>query len=416
MSLAKFIYDCFLGLYKLAAHVLSLRNAKAKNWVAAQRNWAEPLIQIKPSKTTVWMHCASLGEYEQGRPVLEALKAKNPQLQIVLSFFSPSGYNAIKNTSLADVICYLPLDSKKNAHAFLQKVKPNLVLWVKYEFWHYYLTAIKAGKIPALLISSKFRKGHFFFKRYGSFGLNMLQNFSHIFVQDENSLQLLEKANIQHASIGGDTRFDRVVAIANQFTPLPMVEKFCGDAQVVVAGSTWLEDDEELYHYTKANPHIKFIIAPHEIDEVSIKEVLMVYANATLYSDYVKNHQAKGNVLIINNIGMLSRLYYYADVTYIGGGLGGDGVHNVLEAAVYKKPIIHGTEYSKYKEACDLVDLGAAFPIEDALELESTINELLKDNALYEKASNAASNYVQQHQGASGKVVDYIYENRLLIS
>ncbi len=398
------------------ATILALRNGKAKKWVNAQKDWAVPLQQLNSSKTTVWMHCASLGEFEQGRPVLERLRKDHSQIQIVLSFFSPSGYDACSNTNLANVVCYLPLDSASNARTFIANVKPNLVIWVKYEFWHFYLDAIKKEGIPAILVSAKFRAKQVFFKGYGKFWRNMLHCFTHIFVQDSGSQQLLQQIGINISTVGGDTRFDRVAEIANGFTALPTIEKFCGENRVVVAGSTWLDDDEELCHFVKANPLIRFIIAPHEVDEESIKEVMEIYPNATLYSKYAEDFVSNGNVLIINNIGMLSRLYYYADIAFIGGGFGSDGVHNVLEAAVFGKPLVYGPEIEKYKEAIDLVECGAAFTVDDALDLEQLLNSLFSDNAELDKAANAAINYVNENGGATQKVTQFIYENRLLMS
>jgi len=393
---------------------VAIWNNKAKDWVKG-RKLPLNLPFSTQSANIVWMHCASLGEFEQGRPLLEALKIKNADVKIVLTFFSPSGYNACKNYKGADAIFYLPMDSKKNASQFLDLIQPNLVLWVKYEYWYHYLTQIKQRQIPLFLVSGIFRQNQPFFKWYGSFWRNMLTNFSFLFVQNESSKQLLSKIGIsKNVIVAGDTRFDRVAAIANNFEPLPFIEKFCADNQVFVAGSTWEEDEEEIVHYVKAHPHIKFIIAPHEVDVENIKEVQSRFVNSILYSQFTTHQSTLTNCLIIDNIGMLSRLYFYADVCYIGGGFGNDGVHNVLEAAVYGKPILFGPVYDKFKEAIDLVEVGGAVVIENALTLEKELDEILSNDIINDEMSNANLQYVRQNKGATEKVINYIYENRLL--
>jgi 3-deoxy-D-manno-octulosonic-acid transferase len=295
-------------------------------------------------------------------------------------------------------------------------VQPTLVLWVKYEYWYYFLTELKRRNIPTLLISGIFRKDQPFFKWYGRLHRYMLESFTHFFVQTPASVELLKSIGFtNNITVSGDTRFDRVISIAEAFTPIPEIEKFCGSHTVIVAGSTWIEDEEELDHYANTHPEMRFIIAPHEVHEEHIREIEKLFKHSVRYSA-LQNIKPDTNVLIIDNVGMLARLYRYATITYVGGGFGEDGVHNVLEAAVYGKPVIFGPEYEKYVEAIELVEAGGAFSIENALELEKQLNDLLKDRKLYEGSCAAARNYVYAKKGATTDILHYIQENRLLTS
>lgn len=348
--------------------------------------------------------------------MLEAIRHRYPSVKIVLTFFSPSGYEVRKNYPGADHVLYLPLDSKASARKFLQLVQPNLVVWIKYEYWYYFLTEIKKKKIPCILVSGIFRKDQPFFKWYGRLHRYMLESFNHLFVQTPASKRLLGSIGFTNTvSVSGDTRFDRVVQIAEQFEPIDLIEQFCGNSKVIVAGSTWPEDEEEMDHFANTHPDIKFIIAPHEIDEYHIQEVEKLFKYSVRFSQLqVAADNGTTNTLIIDNIGMLSKLYKYATITYIGGGFGDDGVHNVLEAAVYGKPVVFGPVYDKYIEAVELVQHGGAFVVRTALELEQTFNELLSNNDSYRSACEAARNYVYSNKGATESVMQYIYENRLL--
>jgi len=410
----------------MAFRIASLFNTKARLGVQGRKN---VFSQIKTtaaatSEQVVWMHCASLGEFEQGRPLLESLKQHYPHITIVLTFFSASGYEVMKNYKGADHIYYLPMDSSSNAKRMIDALNPTLVLWVKYEFWYYYLHELKNRGIPVLLISGIFWSTHSFFQWYGKIWRQMLFCFKHLFVQNETSKVLLAGIGFtENVSVTGDTRFDRVIEIAEQFETLPLIEQFCGDSNVLVAGSTWEDDEAELTHYVRANPQIKFIIAPHEIDAANLKDVKKEFPDSIFYSALVNNQQQTINkqvktphILIIDNVGMLSRLYQYADVTYVGGAFGADGVHNVLEAAVYGKPVIFGPEYEKYSEAIGLVGCGGGITIENALELESTLNELWNDETLLTTKGKASKNYVYANKGASKKIIQFIQENRLLTS
>lgn len=365
------------------------------------------------------MHCASLGEFEQGRPVLEGLKNEFPHYKIVLTFFSPSGYEIRKNYAGADWIFYLPMDGKRNAERFVQLVNPSLVIWVKYEYWFHYLTTLKKRSIPVLLVSGIFRESQPFFKWYGGMWKKILDSFEHLFVQTAHSKALLKNAGLDETvTVSGDTRFDRVTDIAENFSPLPQaIIDFCKGYTTIVAGSTWDDDEAELIHYVKAHPELRFIVAPHEVDAENIKDVQKEFQDSVLYSEINKGLSSTGkniNVLIIDNIGMLSRLYHYATITYVGGGFNDSGIHNVLEAAVYGKPVIFGPVYEKFAEAKGLVECGGAFSIESAVELEKRLSDLLSDPAKLEASSKAARDFVYGHRGATKTILGYIYEKRLL--
>jgi 3-deoxy-D-manno-octulosonic-acid transferase len=369
------------------------------------------------------MHCASLGEFEQGLPVLEELRKQYPSHKILLSFFSPSGYQVRKNYPGVDHVFYLPMDSPSHASRFLNIVQPSLILFVKYEFWYFYLQEADQRNIPLLLVSGIFRKDQLFFKWYGGINRRMLSFFTCMFLQNQESADLLKSIHCQKQTlISGDTRFDRVIDIADSFEPIVIIDQFCNGQRTIVAGSTWTEDDEALDHFANTNPSLQFIIAPHIIEEERIQECLSLYKHSMLYSVYQKLQDEGAeipthiNVLIIDNVGMLSSLYHYATICYIGGGFGDDGIHNALEAAVYGKPVVFGPVYDKYFEAEELLDCGGAFSVEDALQLEKLLQELLENTKLYENASQASCRYVRGKAGATGKVIGYIQEKRLLIN
>lgn len=417
----KIFYNIFTSLYPFIASLISPFNPKAKKWVQGRKDLLQQIEEKLTGNTakTVWVHCASLGEFEQGRPLIEDLKKVYPSCKIVLTFFSPSGYEVQKNYAYADYIFYLPMDSATNANRFYNIIKPSLILFVKYEFWYYYLLQARQRNIPLLLVSGIFRKSQPFFTSYGSFHRKMLGAFTHFFVQNNESIELLKSIQITNASLSGDTRFDRVLQIAGNFTDIPDLKDFASDHIVIVAGSTWTEDDEELDHYSHIHTDYRFIIAPHDISEERIRECETLYKHAVRYSTYQQLLLGKVplqeiNTIIIDNIGMLSRLYKYATICYVGGGFGGDGVHNVLEAAVYNKPVVFGPVYDKYFEAVELVEKGGAFTVDDALELEQQLDELLNDNVTYKNACKNAGDYVHEKSGATGNIMQYIYAKRLL--
>lgn len=414
-------YRIFLWLYPRLAWLIGFTNPKAKKWREGRKGIFKKLSAAFHQNTSpvIWMHVASLGEFEQGLPILVALRKTYPQYKILLTFFSPSGYEVRRNDPSADFIFYLPMDSPSRASRFLNIVQPSLALFVKYEFWYYYLDETRARNIPLLLVSGVFREDQPFFKWYGSMHRRMLSFFSFLFVQDDASAALLQSIGVENnVVVSGDTRFDRVLEIASAATAIGPVENFCGNARVVVAGSTWTDDDEELDHYANTHPEVCFIIAPHDIGAERLAECKTLYKHSILYSEFLASggqRNAGCNVLIIDNIGMLSRLYRYATVCYVGGGFGDDGIHNILEAAVYAKPVVFGPVYEKYREGAEMLDAGGAFTIDDALELEALLDDLLQGSEAI-KAGKAALGYVQSKAGATEKVMRYIQEKRLLIS
>ena len=440
-------YHVFLWAYRMGIGAIAPWNRKARSWLEGRKGLFER-IQAELSaaagragpetgRTTgsqaaemtgkypvIWMHCSSLGEFEQGRPVLERLRAASPACKVIISFFSPSGFEARKDYEGADHVFYLPLDSKKNARRFIDLIRPDLVIWIKYDYWYYFLVELKKRRIPTLLVSGIFRPDQPFFKWWGRLHRYMLECFTHLFVQTDGSRQLLETIGFGgNVSISGDTRFDRVIEIAEDRESLPVIEAFCRGCRVIVAGSTWEEDEEELDHYANTHPELRFIIAPHDIDEDRIKEVEKLFRHRIRYSELVTSYRplAAGgsrpvpNVLIIDNIGMLSRLYQYATITYVGGGFGDDGVHNVLEAAVYGRPVVFGPVIEKYIEAVELTECGGGIVIDSALEAESVFNRLLNNEEELRQASEASRNYVYARKGATDLILNYIISSGWLV-
>lgn len=378
---------------------------------------------MKPVKgRVVWMHCASLGEFEQGKPVLKKIMENYPDVVPVISFFSPSGYEIIKKKNEFPHIFYLPLDSFVNATQWMKFVKPSLVLWVKYEYWHFYLHAIRRKKVPLLMISGIYRRNQTFFRWYGGLYRKMLEAFTHFFVQNDSSRRflslLIDKRKI---TVSGDTRCDRVIEIARNFTPIPAIEKFVENRRVVVCGSTWEADEAIWVHFVNTHPEIRFIIAPHEIHKENISHIKNSFKNSITFTEWISgsnnpsagNHEPS-NCLIIDNIGMLSRLYYYADVTYVGGGFGDNGLHNILEAAVYGKPVIFGPVIYKNFEADELIQAGGGISVATALDLEKTLEELLSDPLFLERKGKAAGDYVLKSSGATQIISDYIAKKEML--
>lgn len=418
----KFLYQLFILLYPLAAKLIAPFNSKARLWVLGRKHVFNELrkVFLNEKRPVIWIHCSSLGEFEQGLPVAEQLKNNYPSHFLLITFFSPSGYSVQKNNPIANYVAYLPMDSKNNAANFLQIVQPKLAIFIKYEFWHYYLQALHTKKIPAILISAIFRKDQVFFNSFGEFYRKILANFNYFFVQDETSKLLLENIGFsKNVAVTGDTRFDRVIEIANQFKSNNIIEKFCADDPIIIAGSTWSEDDKALHHFAIANKHIKFIIAPHDIEKERLNECLQFYPDAVLYSTYqnsiAENNNKSYRTLVIDNMGMLSTLYKYATVAFIGGGFTEEGVHNTLEAAVYGVPVVFGPVYDKYLEAINLIEIGGAFTAFDLIELEAIFIDLLTDQQKRKNAGAAALQFVQNQSGSTNKITDYIHENRLLI-
>ena len=359
-----FIYNFFIHLYRLIIHFASLFNKKARLWVQGRKNIFENLrIDIGNQKNIVWFHAASLGEFEQGRPVLEGFKKKFPEYKILLTFFSPSGYEIRKNYKEADFVYYLPLDLNKYVDQFLSIVQPKFVFFIKYEFWFNYLKKLNILQIPVFIISANFRKNQHFFKWYGGWFRNNLRNIEWFFVQNQNSKQLLNSIGINNATVSGDTRFDRVVEIASNPQKFPLVEEFVRNNFILLAGSTWPEDEKMLTYLFSINiPNFKLIIAPHEIHEDHILQIEKIYSNhkTIRFSKADKAEIANYNILIIDGMGFLSSLYQYCMLAYIGGGFG-KGIHNILEAVTFGKPVVFGPKYQKFMEAVEMVKKGGAF-------------------------------------------------------
>lgn len=410
------VYNVFIQLYRFAIRLAALGNKKAAAWIAGRKDvFSDLQKRISPTDQVIWMHCSSAGEFEQGKPVIEALKNAYPQKKILVSFFSPSGYAAAKNYPHADVITYLPLDTRKNAEQFYKLVKPELVIFVKYEFWYHHLSVATFHHVPILLISAVFRKEQAFFKGYGKFYRQMLFLFRHIFVQDKTSFDLLQANGISHCSISGDTRFDRVAKIAENASAIPHIKNFIAGEKLIVAGSTWQGDEEVLAQYLKENKNVKLIIAPHEINEKHMQQVQALFEDACLYLS-LKEEDFQKQTLIINTVGLLSRLYQYATITYVGGGFTKDGIHNILEAAVWSKPVIFGPNYQKYREGKEMIAAGGAFSFTAKDDFKKIADGLLTNADHLQETSLKAKAYINENTGATDKIIATIQEKRLLTS
>jgi 3-deoxy-D-manno-octulosonic-acid transferase len=410
-------YNVFIFLYYWVICLVSTWNTKAKEWIAGRRSWKATLTsQIDTNSPWIWVHCASAGEFEQGKPIIEKLKQTYSDHKILVSFFSPSGYSVGKKYKQANAICYLPLDTPANASQFLEIVDPKLVIFIKYDYWYYHLKAVSDRKIPLLLVSAIFRESQPFFKWYGGLHRKILSYFTQLFVQDLQSIERLKSITIKHAVVSGDTRFDRVAAIANQSVELAYVKEFINNTQVLIAGSTWPDDEEMIMSGLRNIKPIKLIIAPHEINKAHIESLLKLFPDACKYSEAAHYDLKSSPVMIIDNVGMLSRLYYYADIAYIGGGFNKSGIHNTLEAAVWGKPVLFGPNYQKFKEAKELIQSKAAYSISNAAELANTLQELLENKEKRQKSGLSAQAYVQEQKGATDIILDFIQEKRLLTS
>lgn len=400
------LYNAGIKLYFLLIRLVSFFNKKAKLWVKGRKNSA--LIRYPES---IWFHFASLGEFEQGRPVLEQMRTLNPNSKIVITFFSPSGYEVRKNTPLADAVYYLPLDTRKNAVEFIETINPRLAIFTKYEYWYHFFNQLHQRNIPLYIISGIFRPDQVFFKWFGGLHRRMLGFVSYFFVQDEPSKQLLQNIGVNNVMVSGDTRFDRVWANAQQPKPIAVIEDFKNGKKIFIAGSTWPADEKLVSALVRAYPQWKFIFAPHEISEEKIKNLIELLPKSSVirYSQIAASapHLSTYQTLIIDNIGLLSSLYQCGDIAFIGGGFG-VGIHNTLEAAAFGLPVIFGPNYSKFKEAHDLVDLKAGFSITDEAELKAVVHKLIDDDVFYAEANKKISAYVKEHTGATETIISYI--------
>lgn len=397
------LYNLLLMLVTPLLRLAALRNGKMRLWVEGRRDLFERMrAAIPPTERILWIHAASLGEFEQGRPIIEALRRERPDCKILLTFFSPSGYEIRKNYDDADYIFYLPLDTRRNVRRFLDIARPEIALFVKYEFWFNMLRELRRRRVRTFVVSAIFRRHDIFFRFYGGLWRRALETFETIFVQNDESKRLLAELGFDNTLVTGDTRFDRVAAIARAARRIELVERFRGEAPLFVAGSTWGPDEELLIPLMNANPAIRFVVAPHEMEEARIERLLAaVDGGGIRYTQCdAATSFADKRLLVLDTVGILSSVYGYATWSYIGGGFG-VGIHNTLEAATFGLPIAFGPNYRKFKEACDLVTLGAAAPVATQEELAAWFAPLRDDPEALERAGRAAREYTQRHQGAT---------------
>jgi len=409
------IYNIAIHLASFGLKVVALFNKKMKLFVDGRKDVFETLQQkISSSDKTIWFHCASLGEFEQGVPIMEEMKKLKPNHKIVVSFFSPSGYEIKKNTPLADAVVYLPMDTPTNARRFIAAINPSLALFVKYEFWPNYLFELQKKNIPTLLVSGVFRENQIFFKSYGGFIRKALSSFDHFFVQDENSATLLKSIDFKNVTISGDTRFDRVSHQIEMNNTLKFAEEFKGNSLCIVCGSTWPEDESVLLDFINLAPeNVKFIIAPHKIEAGKIedfKEKLSAQ-KVILHSQKDDVNLSEYSVLIIDCIGLLTKLYSYADIAYVGGAMGKTGLHNILEPATFGIPIIIGHNYDEFPEAIRLQSLAGLFSIQNALECSKILEKLITKSNFRDKTGMIAGHFVNQNTGSTLQIINYIKEN-----
>ena len=410
------IYSIFIHLYTLSARIAAWFNPKAKMWVDGRKDLflglEDALKKDKNERKIAWFHCASLGEFEQGRPVLEAFHKKYPGHRILLTFFSPSGYEIRYKYDQADWVFYLPADTKTNARKFLDLVQPDLVFFIKYEYWFHYLEELSGRNIPVYIVSAIFRPKQHFFRWYGGWFRKQLKKITWFFLQDEESENLLRSIGIEQGSVSGDTRFDRVFAIAGQAQEFPVIRQFSQDSKVILAGSTWPEDENILLPLQQeAGKKPRLIIAPHEVDRSRIDKLISTLSgNVIRYSEIDGKDISGCDILVIDSIGILAHLYQYATVAYIGGGFG-SGIHNILEAAAFGVPVIFGPEYSKFREARELIGLGGAVSISNRLEFEVALHRFLSDPEYCKECSQICKNYINTKKGATQRILERLQKS-----
>ena len=403
------LYDLAINLYDVAVHLAAPFSRKPRKMMKG--HWVVFNLlrqQIEKDAEYIWFHAASLGEFEQGRPLIEKIRAKYPQYKILLTFFSPSGYEVRKNYRGADIVCYLPFDKIGNARRFINIVKPKMAFFIKYEFWKNYLDELHKRHIPVYSVSSIFRRDQIFFKWYGGTYRNVLKDFDYLFVQNEASKRYLSALDIHNVDVVGDTRFDRVLQIRDEAKQLPLVEAFKGDAKVLIAGSSWQPDEDLFIEYFNTHPEMKLIIAPHVTDESHLVEIIDKLKRPYVRYTRADEHSvAQADCMIIDCIGLLSSIYRYGDMAYIGGGFG-VGIHNTLEAAVYGIPVIFGPNYQKFMEAVGLIEKEGAFCINNYQELAQLLDRFYSDAEFLKESGEKAGQYVLSHAGATDKVLSHI--------
>jgi 3-deoxy-D-manno-octulosonic-acid transferase len=404
------LYYIVIFTYYAILCLIAPFNAKASLWVKGRKGWKAKLRgKVNQGGRYVWIHCSSLGEFEQGRPVIEAIKRDHPELSIILTFFSPSGYENRKDYPEVDYVCYLPVDFKRNSRDFIRIVNPEFVIFVKYEFWYNYISELHKKQIPLYIISAIFRPGQHFFKWYGAFFRDMLRKIEIIFVQDQRSVDLLEGIGIKSVVLSGDTRFDRVVEIAGTAVDIPRLEQFRGNEKLFLAGSSWRRDEEIITQYIRKNPlRMKWVFAPHEIDKPNIDRLeKLIDEKVVRFSEFTVQ-AADARVLIIDNIGMLSSAYKYAHIAEVGGGFG-SGIHNILEPACWKIPVLFGPNHEDYKEAVDLLCEKGAMTFDSFEGFSEIVDKLLSDENYYLNSAGKAAAYIAKNTGATARILDKIF-------
>jgi len=406
-----FLYNLAIYIAGFFLRIVALFSPKIKLFIEGRKNVFSILEEkIKAEDKTIWFHSASLGEYEQGLPVIEKIKEKYPLHKIIVTFFSPSGYEVRKNNTVADVTVYLPLDTKKNAKKFLKLVHPEIAFFIKYEFWLNYLKELETKKTPTYLISGIFRDNQMFFKWYGGFYRKALKAFAYFFVQNEKSKQKVESLGFNNVIVSGDTRFDRVNAILERDNTLDFIENFKNNKPVIVIGSSWPKDEAILAEYiNQATENIKFIIAPHNIKDEQIANLKTQITKSTiLYSEKENKDLAQYNVLIVDTVGLLTKIYSYGSIAYVGGGFGNPGIHNILEPATFGIPIVIGPNYSNFAEAISLVDLKGCNVITNSEDLKNALDKLLSDHSYFAEKSEICRSFIQNNKGATETIMKNI--------
>ncbi len=404
----RFIYKIGIRIYFILIILVAPFNVKARRWLKGRRGiWRKIKTSFKPGDSVVWVHCASLGEFEQGRPIIEEIRKTMPDKKILLTFFSPSGYELRKNYEVAHCVTYMPLDTRFNAWRFMNLVKPEMAFFIKYDYWYYFLRTLKKNNIPAYVVSAKFRRDQVFFKWYGTWYRSVLKFFTVLYVQNEESRRLLSVIGIKNVEVTGDTRFDRVYNLSHRTVDYPWLEPFVGGKKVIVAGSTWEKDEQFLINYINhSSPEIRFILAPHEINEKKLIRFIELIEHPTVrFTDNDKSGYRNAKVLIVDTIGHLSSLYRYGKIAYIGGGFG-KGIHNILEAATYGLPVVFGPKYQKFMEAFEMIDRKAAFSINNYTELKSIFDRLTGNEQVLSDCSQRAKTYIESNLGATRKIID----------
>jgi len=411
----EFLYRAGIFFYSVFIKAVSPFNTKAGQFVKGRRYWRKELAsQIESNARYIWFHCASLGEFEQGRPVIEEIRKRFPEYRILLTFFSPSGYEIRKNYEQADIVMYLPFDTRRNARRFIRLVHPEKAFFIKYEYWHFYMDELKNNHIPLYMVSAIFREGQHFFKNsvWGSWYRQMLLKTEHFFVQNDESAKLLQFAGISNYTVSGDTRFDRVAAIASGAKEIPVVEKFKDYQSLLIAGSTWKPDEELLAAFINKCDGFKVIFAPHEVTGANLNRLEKLLIKPCIrFSDAKENDIQSFQVLIIDSVGLLSSLYRYGTFAYVGGGFG-VGIHNILEASTFGLPVIFGPHYKKFKEAVDLETLGGAFPVQSYQQLEKVMNGFLTNPRKLSAASAVCRQYVEKNVGATDLIIQKVFNKK----